>query len=187
MSVISKKGRQRRGFTKRSGLILAVLLTLSLGLIGSAMALWGDSLTIEQTVGTAVWQPELYNSISGTVTDNLEMGTTTSSGGTFTFNFKIKNSGEVPLTFTTTSPVINGDVSVDPSGVAPATGNLDPGAETQISVTGTLQDNPDPTVNANGTVKVAFQCKQWNAPSSGYAWQKDLTFTGTVDETVQSK
>lgn len=196
VSMLPKKGRNR-GFTKRSGLILAVLLILSLGSIGSAMALWRDSLTIKETAQTGTWLPQ-FNEVGTTTVTPVppapgDADTPTTVGSIKTAEItdvdanhmrqklyiKIENvtSGE---TYTVPFKIKNNGTvpfkidipSTLPTGVtlSPGGNDLNPNQESGYYSLIYAANS------SNGAFSIALPCHQWNLPydPAGTAWQDDL-------------
>lgn len=191
MSIITKKSRKQKGFSKKSALMLAILLTFSLGMIGSAMALWQDSLTIEQTAGTGTFTPEFVANSTGdsiipydpdhniqtmaSDIDNSSASVNTINnvqmnncyvGDQFTKHFTIKNNGTVPITIDncTISPTPSnpGDITVT---FVPVTLNPQEKASGILEVT-IIDSMPD--------FAVTFPCHQWNLTYDSSDWKKPL-------------
>ncbi|HWP97042.1 MAG TPA: hypothetical protein VN426_09325 [Syntrophomonadaceae bacterium] len=205
MSIITKNGHKRRGFTKKSGLILAILLTLSLGLIGSAMALWEDSLTIVQTYGTGTFKPEFTTNYSDSIVprdkgESISSDAATATDRTkntviirnaydndaFIYNFYIQNNGTVPVKIddykvkpdTMSSKVT---VAVFPTapvldrGISPGTGQI---------ASGTIAIKVDADIPDGQIISVDFPCHQWNLPysdSDTRVWEKMLTLSFEIN------
>lgn len=196
MSMIPKKGRKSRKSYKRPAVMFAILLTLSLGLIGSAMALWEDSLYINLIAKTGSFDP-LFSDLptnlavdcpastdpaarSGSTAANSDQKTITTTitnavdGDVFTCHFAILNQGTVPFKIAKPAAMpanmVLSDFDTD----------VDPGEEVSgtLTITCSYGEGADPTP---GSFSLPFACTQWNsADLTAGAWTETITWDGTV-------
>lgn len=173
--------------------VLAVwlALTVGVGVMGSAAALWYDSLVIEEEVNTGNIDPDFIAlSVVGESTTPAAITLTYSGNGatiTFdepvelgysaTFNYKITNNGTVPISLKSLAFDSSPEVGIVVGGSFP-TDDLDPGS----SRTGVLTIRVDAVGVYDFGATLIFE--QWNAdefsPLDG-SWQETLKINGRIE------
>ncbi len=162
-------------FNRRIGMIV-VSIVLSLGLIGSAVAMYSDSLTATHNINTGGLDVQFANGCTSTM--SLEP-CTLEIGQTATRQFSLINKGTVPVNFKDDSATVISQGTVNlvihwPTG---ASATLDP--EAQMNVT--VDISPGIAAVPGGTYP--FSVKITATPWNGYTQQwmvDDLQLQGSV-------
>lgn len=113
--------------------MVVVAIVLSLGLIGSAVAMYGDTLTAAHNISTGGVDVQFVNGCISTM--SLET-CTLQIGETATRQFSLINKGKVPMNFKDDSAIVINQGAVNilihwPQG---ANATLDPGAQMNVAV-----------------------------------------------------
>lgn len=178
------RGKRRNGSAVWHGLVVWAALTVGIGLMGSAMALWGDTLKIEEAAETGDINP-CFTEFSGP--GSIDMGNKTvdialgpvAPGYQATFDYEITNRGTVPVKVETKNYSGSGEIVV--TDTFPSV-DLDPGE----SDTGTLGITVAGGATTGGygfNLELVF--KQWNAYDFSIGtpdnpWEESLNITGSV-------
>ena len=182
------RGKRRRGSLFWQGLLLWVALTAGIGLMGPAVALWSDTLSIEESVETGDIDP-CFTAFSGPGT--VEVGDKAVRitignavyGQPYTYTYTVTNRGTVPVKVETKS------YQYDPQYLTVTDTfpqeDLDPGASKEGELTIAVLDGT-PLGTYGFSLELVFE--QWNAV--GFAlgdpdepWQETLTISGIITVT----
>ncbi|MEN6348007.1 MAG: TasA family protein [Syntrophomonas sp.] len=165
----------KQKFNRRIGMIV-VTIVLSLGLIGSAVAMYSDTITATHNINTGGVDVKFVNGSSKTM--SLETCTLL-IGETANRQFSLVNTGKVPMNFKDDSATLisQGAVNIVIHWPQGANATLDPEAQMNVTV------DISPGIAAVPGGSYPFTVKIKATPWNGYTQQwdlDDLELQGTV-------
>lgn len=162
---------KKRGGLAKIGL-LAIALMISLGAMGLVYSGWTDVVNVNGTVNVAYedpvvncgfGSPQVACSVDATNPMKLNLGVNASAATTYTRNFSIQNTGELPEKI----KGITKDLSGVPAGVTVFVTNvvgttIDPGQTKNGTIS--VNINGSVTLPASFSFTVTFTAGPWNMP-----------------------